>query len=102
MAGTTRSKTTKAAAKPAASTAHNHKDLEAKIAELEAKLASLTEQLEKQVASATQAHADLKAYCDACCATGGGAGADTELRSELRKYFRTVGNNKIDTHIPKL
>ena len=102
MAGTTRSKTTKAAAKPAASTAHNHKDLEAKIAELEAKLASLTEHLEKQAASAAEAHKELKEYCDACCATGGGAGADTELRSELRKYFRTVGNNKIDTHIPKL
>ena len=102
MAGTTRTKTTKAAAKPAAVVAHKHEDLEAKVAELEAKLASLTEQLEKQVASTSQAHADLKAYCDTCCAAGGGAGADAELRAELKKYFRTVGNNKIDTHIPKL
>jgi len=103
MAGTTKTKTAKAGAKPAASTAHKHEEMEAKIAELEAKLAVLADHLEKQAASADQAHKELKAYCDACCAAdGGGAGADTGLRSELKKYFRTVGNNKIDTYIPKL
>ena len=88
---------TKSKAAAAKKEAHTHADLEAKIADLEKKLAALTE-------SCAGAHAELAAKCDACCAAAGsgGGGKDLELRSELKLYFDTVGNRKVDTHKPNL
>ena len=82
------SKTAKPA--PAKKEAHAHADLEAKIADLEKKLAAF--------------HAELTAKCDACCAaaSSGGGGKDLGLRSELKKWFDTVGNRKVDTYKPNL
>ena len=81
---------TKSKAAAAKKEAHTHADLEAKIADLEKKLAAF--------------HAELTAKCDACCAaaSSSGGGKDLDLRSELKKYFDTVGNRKVDTHKPNL
>ena len=92
MAGTTtkRSVSSKPSAKAAAPKEDPRvKALEAKVAELEASLASLAKSLEQLASAPAQAPA-------AAC------GRDEQLRSELRKYFTSLGNRKARTHIPHL
>jgi len=92
MAGTTtkRSTTGRSTAKAPDAPKEDPKvqALEAKVADLESKLASLTEALQKlEAAPAAPAPVSSK---------------DVGLRSELRKYFKTVNNNKVATHQPNL
>ena len=63
------------------------KALEVKVAELEAKLASLADALKKLESAPAPAAVGSK---------------DEALRSELKKYFKTVGNRKVATHQPNL
>ena len=91
MATSRKTSASKAAAAPAAP---DVSALEAKIAQLEAKLAELSSGLQQ-----------LDAKCDACCAAAGsssGGSRDEGLRRQLRLYFASVNNGKIDTHIPNL
>ena len=84
--------TSKSAAKPAAPAAHNHADLEAKVAGLEAKLADAlkkVEALEKQCAAKPAESA-------------ASSGRDDDLRRQLRLYFETVNNRNLVTRVPKL
>ena len=63
------------------------KALEAKVAELEAKLASLADALKKLESAPAPAVVGSR---------------DVGLRSELKKYFKTLANSKVRTHQPNL
>ena len=93
MAGTTtkRSVSSRSSAKAPEAPKEDSKvkALEAKVAELEASLASLAKSLEQLASAPAQAPASS-------------GGRDEELRSELSKYFKTLGNAKSRTHIPDL
>ena len=99
MATSRKTSASKAAAAPDVSA------LEAKIAQLEAKLAELSSGLQQHEAHCQKVHNELDAKCEACCAAAGsssGGSRDEGLRRQLRLYFASVNNGKIDTHIPKL
>lgn len=74
--------------------------LEAKIAELEAKLEALTKALAEHEAKSEKEHAELAKKCEAKTQSAGGQ--DAELRKMLKKYFATINNPKGPTLIPKL
>lgn len=74
--------------------------LEAKIAELEAKLEALTKALAEHEAKSEKEHAELAKKCEAKTQSAGGS--DEGLRKELRRYFASFNNSKIPTHVPKL
>ncbi len=70
--------------------------LEAKVAELERKLASAL--------SAVSALESRVVECEKCCAavpTASG-GRDEDLRTQLREYFSSATNRKVPTLYPKL
>jgi Tfp pilus assembly protein FimV len=110
MAGISKSKTTRATkstspASAAAPTPHSNSELESKIAALEAKIVALTESLKNHEAQSEVEHAKLAAKCDACCdvkAAASSGGKDLGLRAELKKYFKTVANRKVETYKPNL
>ena len=84
-------------AKPAA--APDTKALEAKIADLESKLASALSQL--------SALDSRLCACEKCCEDAPAApvasgGRDEDLRAQLREYFRTATNVKVATKLPQL
>ncbi len=81
-------------AKPAA--APDTKALEAKIADLESKLASALSQL--------SALDSRLCACEKCCeaAPAASGGRDEDLRAQLREYFRTATNVKVATKLPQL
>ena len=90
-------KSTTPKAKPAASKAAAAdslvKELEAKIAGLEAAISALKSELEGHCAKSEAEHAALSAKCDACCAaSGGGLSADQEARlSRVWSFCRKLG-----------
>ena len=81
-------------AKPAA--APDTKALEAKIADLESKLASALSQI--------SALDSRLCACEKCCeaAPVASGGRDEDLRTQLREYFRTATNVKVATKLPQL
>ena len=94
MAGTTtkRSAPSRSAAKASAAPKEDPRvqALEAKVAELEASLAALSKSLE-QLAKAP-----------APAAAPASSSRDEQLRSELKKWFKTNANRKVPTHKPNL
>jgi len=94
MAGTTtkRSATSRSSAKAPEAPKEDPrvKELETKVAQLEASLAALAKSLE-QLASAPAPAAPAPV-----------GSKDVELRSELKKWFKTANNHKRPTHIPNL
>ena len=63
--------------------------LEAKVAELEASLAALSKSLEQLAKAPAPAAATSSSR-------------DEQLRSELKKYFKTNANQKVETYNPNL
>ena len=91
MAGTTRtSRTSTAKASAAPKEDPKVKELEAKVAKLEASIAAL----EKSLSALQSAPAPAP--------VAAASSKDEELRHQLQRYFKTLGNAKIPTHIPNL
>ena len=88
-------------ASKAAESVHDHRELESKIASLESKIASLEKSLATHEAKSEKEHAALAQKCEACCSAKSG-GDDSKLKSELKKYFSSLNNRKVPTHIPDL
>ena len=92
MAGTTtkRSAPSRSAAKASAAPKEDPRvqALEAKVAELEASLAALSKSLEQLAKAPAAAPAS--------------SSRDEQLRSELKKWFKTNANRKVPTHKPNL
>ena len=95
MAITSKTKSTTKAAAKAAPAVDKTAELEKQLASLVAKVADLEKQL-----AAVQAEAAKPAPAAAAPVSAGGR--DEELRSELRRYFKSAANPKLPTYLPKL
>lgn len=73
--------------------------LEKRVADLESKLDALIAAQAVHEAESKAEHARLESLCEACCAKGG-SGADVQLRAQLKAYFSSVRNNKVQTQYP--
>ena len=91
MAITSKTKSTTKAAAKAAPAVDKTAELEKQLASLVAKVADLEKQLEAVKAAPAAAAAPVSA-----------GGRDEELRSELRRYFKSAANPKLPTVLPKL
>tara|TARA_A100001015_G_scaffold181831_1_gene202389 strand:- start:6898 stop:7185 length:288 start_codon:yes stop_codon:yes gene_type:complete len=95
MAITSKTKSTTKAAAKAAPAVDKTAELEKQLASLVAKVADLEKQL-----AAVKAEAAKPAPAAAAPVSAGGR--DEELRSELRRYFRTLADGKRKTQLPNL
>ena len=91
MAITSKTKSTTKAAAKAAPAVDKTAELEKQLASLVAKVADLEKQLEAVKAAPAAAAAPVSA-----------GGRDEELRSELRRYFKTLSDAKRKTQLPNL
>ena len=99
MATTRKPAAAKAAPKAAPkSSAADTSALEARIAELEAKITALGAAQSEQESASKAELERLAKQCDACCQ--GGSGADLDLRDQLKRYFKTLVNPKRQTEYP--
>ena len=96
MAITSKTKSTTKAAAKAAPAVDKTAELEKQLASLVAKVADLEKQLE-----AVKAEAAKPAPAPAAAPVSAG-GRDEDLRSELRRYFKSLGNGKVRTILPNV